>query len=145
MGSYTYDLKANDVVIGGVLIRGYGPDDAVSYERAAPLGEITTGADGEHAFSRNNNDLWFVTLTLMETSQAYRDVASLYQAQQAETPIARLSYVHRDRINGDVCSSNRATFVEGPVPSKGKAVGTRSFRIALPGAELGAVFGGSIA
>lgn len=144
MGSYNYDLKAVDVVIGGVLLRGYGPDDAVSFERAAPIGEVTTGGDGEHAFSRNNNDAMFCTLTLMETSQAYRDVASLMQAQEAQTPIARLSFVMRDRINGDTCSSNRATFVEGPVPSKGKAVGTRTFRLFLPGALVGAVFGGSI-
>ena len=60
----TYDLSAVKLAIGGILLGGYAEDGGIEVEPAAPVGEFSSGADGEAVFSRSNNDAVFVTITV---------------------------------------------------------------------------------
>lgn len=141
----TYDLKAVHLVIGGYLISGYGADGGIEFEFGAPVGEFSVGADGQGTFSRNNDPSMTATITVMETSRAYRDLATLARAQAAATPIPALSFLCRDTVNGDSVSDPNAIFVETPAPSKGKAAGERVFVIVLPNGREDATYGELIA
>lgn len=130
----TYDLKATVLTVDGARIEGFSPDEAIEFEWAEDLGEMTVSADGRPTFSRTNNPVGFLNVTVMETSLAYKVLAAQQQAQALETPIGRRVLFMRDLINGDEISESYATFVGRPTIAKGKAVGTRTFRIALPNA-----------
>lgn len=139
----TYDLKAVDLVIGGVVIDGFGPDDAIEFEWASEIGESTVGADGSPVFSRYNDQRLMCRITLLETTQGYRNLAALMAAQAAQEAIQPLSFLMRDRINGDEVHDRFATFMERPTPSKGRTAGTRTFRLVLPNAGASVLYGAS--
>lgn len=137
----SYDLGRVQLSVGGQRIEGFGPDAAVAYERSAPLGTITTGADGQHTFSRSNNHGMIATITCMETSLGYKKLAALQKVQASQYPISALAYSMYDPGNGDRVVDQYAVFIEAPAPSKGAEVGTREFKIFLPNAGDNALFG----
>lgn len=139
----SYDLKAVDLVIGGVVIEGFAPDDAIEFEWASEIGESTVGADGHPVFSRYNDQRLFCRIHLLETTQGYRNLAALMATQAGQEAVTALSFLMRDRINGDEVSDRFATFLERPVPSKGRTAGTRTFRLVLPNAGATASYGAS--
>lgn len=141
----TYDLKAVYLTIGGYEIGGYGTDGGIEFAMGAPIGEGVIGADGAGTFSRNNDKSMTCTITVMETSKSYRDLATLARNQAAETPIGALAFLCRDTINGDEVSEPYAVFMEHGVPSKAKAAGERVFVIWLPNGAEDAKYGASIA
>lgn len=130
----TYDLNEVFLLVGGRRIGGYGEDGGIEFELAADRGEVAVGADGQVTFSRTNNNLVMCNITVMETSKSYRDLADLYTTQAAEAPIEALDFLCEDEINGDKVQDQYATFVQVPVPSKGRVAGERVFRLALPNA-----------
>lgn len=128
----TYDFTENDVVLGGHRLSGYGEDGGVEYEQASEIGDHVAGADGQVTFSRNNDKRVIATITVMETSRAYQVLAELLRAQQAQTEIEPLTYLHRDNINGDQVQSKYAVFLNRPNPSKERTAGEREFQVLLP-------------
>jgi hypothetical protein len=130
----TYDLRRVILIIGGFEISGYDDDGAIEYENGAPIGEMTSGADGHATFSRNNDGTLTATISVKETSKSYRDLAGLLEAQEAQGEILPLPYMMRDLNNGDEVKAQYATFLERPVSSKGKGAGSRDFKIGLPNA-----------
>jgi len=140
----TYDLQSVYLTLGGYRIGGYGEDGGIEFEYSADIGELKTGADGQSVFSRINNPAMLCTITVMETSLSYKQLANLMQAQAALEQIERLEFSMEDEINGDKVTEQYATFIARPVPSKGKAAGERQFKIALPNAATTAKFGANL-
>lgn len=128
----TYDFKANDISVGGFLLSGYAAEGGVEYEMSSEIGEHVAGADGQVTFSRNNDKRVVATITVMETSRSYQVLAELMQAQQDETSVQPLAYMHRDSINGDTVASAYVVFLNRPTPSKARAAGEREFQLLLP-------------
>ena len=144
MAAKTYNIKAVTAILGSFpLGGGYGEDGGLEFEWDADLFEVTVGADGETAYSRTNNDNVTLTITVMESSRAYKDLATLMQAQlllvDNGAPIAPLNFSMYDPINGDSCASQYAVFLNRPAPSKSGTIGEREFRISLNNAA--ALFG----
>jgi hypothetical protein len=141
----TYDLNAVYLLIGGYQIGGYGADGGIEVEWTSPIGEMTIGADGLGTFSRNNDASASVTITVMETSRSYRDLATLMQAQDAEESISALGFLLRDEVNGDEIAEEYPVFTDRPGVSKTKKAGERVFKLNLPSAALNTKFGSAIA
>jgi hypothetical protein len=149
MSVRTYDLKQNRVLVNGQEISGFGADGALEYENASDLMERTKSADGVNTtFSVLNDEDLFVEITVLETSYAYKvlsdELKAMKQALKDGNPIPKISYYHRDRINGDTISSDSAVFMARPTASKGRTTGERVFRICLPNAAEQALFGDEI-
>lgn len=140
----TYDLKAVYLTIGGYRIGGYGASGGVSMAYGADIATPTVGADGEAAVSRSNDNSMTATITVMETSKSYRDLATLQAAQMAQEAITRLEFSLEDEINGDKFSDQYAVFLNRPDVAKGKGVGERVFKVFLGSAAETAKFGSKI-
>lgn len=140
----TYDLRRVYLLIGGYQIGGYGADGGIELEWAEDIGEGVVGADGLGTFSRSNNKAATVTVTVMETSQSYRDLATLMATQEAETEISGLGFLLKDDINGDKVAEQYPVFLSRPGISKTKKAGERQFKLWLPNAAENTTFGGNI-
>jgi len=132
----TYDLKyGNRILVGGVLIGGYAEDGGIEYEYGSDVFEPLVGADGQATVSMLNDNSMTATLTLMETSPAYRDLMILLTAQinvvKLGLPVPPLPFVHADSRNGDAVFSGFCVFLNKPAPSKSRTVGEREFRLFL--------------
>lgn len=140
-----YNLKANSLVIGGIVISGYGDDGGIEYENNSELMEMAMGADGDPTFSELNDDTLIATITLKESSPSYAALAGLLKTQldarRASGTIVPLAYHHRDPVNGDIVQCFEAVFMARPTPSKGRTAGDREFKIALPHAAADALYG----
>lgn len=141
----TYDLKRVYLSIGGYQIGGYGTDGGIEFAFGSPIGEGSVGADGQGTFSRNNDPSMTCTITVMETSRSYRDLATLARNQAAEAPIGAMPFLMRDELNGDSVSDPYAVFMEHAVPSKGRTAGERVYVLWLPNAREDATYGTAIA
>lgn len=128
----TYDFKKTKLVIGPVVIGGYGDDGGVEYEPVSDIGEMTYGADGEATFSRQNIKGLIATITLKETSNSIAQLDALRRAQQAFSKIPPLNYNHFDPLTGDKVKSTYAVFKNWAAPSKSRNAGDRTFVIELP-------------
>ena len=140
----TYKLSNVYLLLGGYRIGGFGESGGVEFEYGADLGEATVGADGQTTFSYSNDNTMTATITVMETSKSYKDLAALMQAQVAQEVISRLEFLMNDEVNGDKISDKYATFVTRPTPNKAKKAGERVFKILLPNAGETAKFGALI-
>ena len=118
----TYDLGKVNLVIGSFAITGFGDGDAVTIEPVEAAGEVTHGADGEATFSRSNVKTHTVTISLMATSRAYKDLMDLYEVQRLEAPIAELPFLMQDEITGDLVRSRYFVFTDVPSITKSKTV-----------------------
>lgn len=137
----TYDFAYNNVVIGPVIVEGYGDDGGLEYEEVEAEGEMAYGVDGEATFSRYNTDGLIVTITLKETSNSIAELDALRREQRQQRKIQPLPYTHRDEITGDKVASGYAVFLNHATPSKAKQAGEREFRIHLPYATRNTVEG----
>ena len=128
----TYDFAKNKVVIGPVVIGGYGDDGGIEYEPTSDIGEPTYGADGEATFSRSNNRGTIATITLKETSNTLALLDALRKAQQLQRKITPLNFNHFDSLTGDKVKSTYCVFLNWAAPSKARNAGERQFRVWLP-------------
>lgn len=118
----TYDLGKVNLVIGSFSITGFGDGDAVTIEPIEAVGEVTHGADGHATFSRSNVRTHTVTISLMATSKAYKNLMSLYEVQRLEAPIEELAFLMEDEITGDLVRSRYFVFTDVPGITKAKTV-----------------------
>ena len=136
MSAKIYDINSVLLIIGGVSISGgYAEDGGIEMEWNDVLLEPTVGADGESAYSRKGNNNAKITITLMETSTAYRNLAALMEAQlqliRLFSPVVPLNYQMRDPRSGDSVGANYVMFLERPQVNKGGVVGERVFVLDL--------------
>lgn len=128
----TYDLAQVFLTLNGIRIAGFGEEGAVEFESVADIGEHIVSADGQVVFSRNNDKRVIATITVLETSRSARDLDEMRRAQEAAPSIVPLVFYMQDTISGDEISEQYATFLNRPMPSKGKGAGEREFRLVLP-------------
>ena len=138
----TYDLSAVVCTVGAVVVGGYGEDGGLEFEQGAPIFEATVGATGLTTLSKNNNTDMIVTISVMETSAAYALLGAQMKIQE-NTPfvIIPLPFFMRDNITGDQIAAATSIFLERPNMSKGRVAGERQFKLYLPGAAIGALYG----
>lgn len=141
----TYDLASIFILLGGRRLGGFGEEGVIEFEFGSDIGEPTKSADGDVTFSRSNDHSMIATITLMETSKSYRDLAEMMHTQQAQEVIESLAFLMSDEINGDKITDNYATFLTRPAPNKGKKVGERQFKLLLPNGAKDAKYGADIA
>lgn len=139
----TYDLKYVTLIVGGMLISGYGEEGGIEFEYSQDIGEVTASADGSPTFSRFNNGIVLCTITVRESSDSYRDLGMLLNAQQLQMEIQPLPFLMNDLINGDNIADQYAVFVQRPGLNKAQEVGDRSFVLALPTAAHTILYGPS--
>lgn len=136
-----YDLGQVVCVVGVAPIGGYGEEGGLEFEANSDLFEAAVGATGLPTFSKLNDDLWFVDITVMETSNAYLILGALLKAQQLAPIYVPLPFLMTDPNTGDSVSSATAVFMAVPAMNKARVAGERVFRLGLPGAGQTAVFG----
>jgi len=141
----TYDLLSVFLIVNGERITGFAEDDAISFENGADIVEHAAGADGQVTVSRSNDKRLIATITLAETSLAYKQLGAQLQAQEAEASIQRREFLLIDNISGDRVSDEFATFISRPVLDKGRTFGTREFQILLPNGAENMKYGTNIA
>lgn len=139
-----YDFTANDLIIGGLEVTGFGEDGSIEYDFQGDIYEHASGADGHVAISRQNDYRMVVTVTVMENSQGNRYLAELVAQQTRVAQLAPppMPYLHRDRISGDEIKSPNAVFLTWPSPNKARSAGTREYTILLPHGAINLAFGG---
>jgi len=140
----TYNLTKCIFTLDEVRITGFGVDSVAEYERPSDIIEDDVSADGQVVASVTNDNRMYVTITLMETSLAYRQLATKFQIQNALTTIVPMKFLMHDLVNGDRIVEQYAMFKKMPVPSKGKKAGERQFQLLLPNAGENAILGGLI-
>ena len=138
----TYDLSAVACTIGPVIVGGYAEDGGIEIEWAGTIGEVTHGATGLTTFSRNNNTDAIVTITVQETSAAYAAMGAQMKLQE-NTPFVIIPqpFILVDSITGDKLSTATSIYLERPQMNKGRVAGERQFKLLLPGAAIGAIYG----
>ena len=139
MPSKTYNLRAVQLIVGGIPITGFGADDAISFEFDADLSEMAMGLDGEHVNRKINNDLVRCTISLLPTSAANAQLLALHrtveQALDAGVEASAIGFLMKDPLNGDVVADDVAYFQSMPTPNKGSDVSTSEWVMALPNAR----------
>jgi hypothetical protein len=120
------------LIIGPVVVGGYGADGGVEYEFASDIYEDESGADGQVSVSQLHDYRMYANITLMETSSSYRDLFNLLTAQRAQLRKINLPFVHTDLLNGDSVKVGTCIFMGWPTPSKSRTAGERVFRVLLP-------------
>jgi len=132
----TYNLKNVSLIVGIYAISGYGEDGAIDIEWGADLGDSVVGLDGEVVFSPSNDPRAIMTVKVIQTSRAYRDLGSLVVAQKAAMesglPLPGVVVTMIDPRTGDEIHAAQGVFLAQPAPSMGKTAGTREFKILLP-------------
>jgi hypothetical protein len=81
-GVKTFDPKQVSVVVGGNIISGWGPDEAISAERNKDAWTLKVGVDGEAARSKSNDKSGRIKLTLLQTSQSNNALSALAAADE---------------------------------------------------------------
>jgi hypothetical protein len=139
----TYDLNQVQLMIGGVVLGGYGADGGIEIAPTSDLYEVTTGADGLTVASRLNDNDAVATLTLSERSTGYAALMALVKVQQlAATPVlVPLPFLLLDPINGDQVSAAQTIFLSLPTISKSRTAGDRVLTMHLPNGMSNAIFG----
>jgi hypothetical protein len=142
----TYNLKdGNVLIVGGVVIGGYGKEGGLKYSYGSDRVEDVVGADGQVTVSVLNDQRMYAEITLMENSPASKELMALLRIQglQASLPtgILPLAYFHSDLVNGDLVADAYAVFMNLPEPSKSRTVGEVTYKILLPAAAKTAVIG----
>jgi len=140
----TYDLASVFLLIGGYQIGGFGEDGAVSFEYGKPVASAKVGGDGQAVVSRNNDYSMTATITVMESSKSYKDLFTLYSAQQEEEAFERLEFRMEDEINGDKVADQYCAFLELPAPNKARSASEREFKVFLPNARKTLKLGNNI-
>lgn len=120
------------LVIGNVIVGGYGADGGVEYEFASDIYEDESGADGQVSVSQLHDYRMYANVTLKETSSSYRQLFNLLTAQRALLRKTAMPYTHKDLLNGDSVTVGTCIFMGWPTPSKARTAGDRTFRILLP-------------
>lgn len=138
----TYDLSAVICTVGLVVVGGYAEDGGLEFEQSADVFDVSVGATGLTTASKINNTDMIVTITVMESSAAYLGLGAALKLQE-NTPfvVVPIPFFMRDNINGDQIATATAFFLTRPNMSKGRLAGERQFKLHLPGAAIGALYG----
>lgn len=125
-------------------LSGYGSGGALDFEVVEDPYEATVGLDGAVAFSENLNEIVVVTITVLETTKAYRKLGRMAQAQREAAGLAGAPFFMADPNNGDEVSDDKAVFTSIPGPSKSGTAEDREFALTLPHARPEILYGSAV-
>ncbi|MEN0065936.1 MAG: hypothetical protein AAGA48_27595 [Myxococcota bacterium] len=139
MGAALYDLKSITLTLGGFQIEGFAENEAIRFEWADDAARVTHTADGAMVVSRSTIDTLFVTLSVMNTSDSYRELAAqVYEQHGFGLPrelrpnqIGPNPFQMIDGPIGDFCNSRHAVYLNRPNLDKSSNAGMTQFRLAL--------------
>ena len=126
-----YNLKAVQLIIGGVPITGGFTDDAITLEPDGDDVSKVDGADGNTVWNLTNINTYTLTISVSETSAA---AALLDGVRTAALALARVPGVPAilpgtlvDILSGESASWASAMPLRPPSRSKGAEAGSRVF------------------
>jgi hypothetical protein len=128
-----YDSNEFSVSLGSVTINS-GRGAAVFFSLEPLAEDFTTqrGADGEVTRSRSNNRGAIVKLTVMQTSQAHRDLHALRALDLAAPNGAGVvAFQARDRLNGLRFEAEKAWIRKAPNEGFGREAAEREWELEL--------------
>lgn len=136
MAAKLYDLGLCVCTVGGVLVSGYGEEDAVSFAWSGDLVETHETVDGPLVYVRAVRRTLVATITLMQTSGAVARLRSQFDFQHGpviglrQPVILPLPFYFYAADNGDFVSGG-AVFLGRPDTSRGRTVGELQWRLSL--------------
>lgn len=142
----THSLAACILIIGPTRITEFGESDAIRFSRNADSVTPSVSADGKVTYNASNDQSWMVSITLKQTSFAYRILASLVQAQELSMrtvgviPPVPISF--SNPATGDLFTGVGPVFLNMPEMLANKDAGEVTFRLSVATAQ--AIFGAII-
>jgi hypothetical protein len=138
----SYSLKAVIATLGGITLGGYHDDDAISYEPQSAWADSVVGADGVSIAFPTNDRRVRATITLQQTSPAFKRLFALWLADdaiiQAGGSMPTHAFLMINAATGEK-SSGPANFIDRPMPNASKGPTARVFVIEIPNPDqLGA-------
>ena len=130
--SKSYSATALHVVLNGVPITGFGPDDLVSIEFDGEIASAQQGADGEVTISRHPIPFAKGKITLQEASTSNAVIEALLFGQRLVESRSVLPFLMLDPSTGESVASAELAFSKLPTIGKGKTSGTREWEFILP-------------
>lgn len=133
MTVHNYDSNEFSITLGSVTINsGRGNATFFSLEPLAEDFTTQRGADGETTRSRSNNRGAIVKLTVMQTSQAHRDLHALRALDLAAPNGAGVvAFQARDRLNGLRFEAEKAWVRKAPNEGFGREAAEREWEVEL--------------
>lgn len=134
--SKDYNFQGVAASIDGIPIEGFAEgDDVISAVFNSDISDEVTGADGESASSKLNDDSALITFNLLQTSKS-NDLLNGYA-------VARTNFTLfiRDGNGATILIAKTANIKKRPDIGFGSTVGTREWVIAT--GKLEAIIGGS--
>jgi Protein of unknown function (DUF3277) len=122
----TYDLKQVNVIFNGRIISGAAETDFVTVEMNEDAWTHHTGADGEEARSRTNNNSGKVTVKLSQYAEDNRTLSEFHEADKASgAGIGSLLVV--DKSGFSIHATDEAYIAKAPTAGYGKTPGDREW------------------
>jgi len=130
-----YSLADVRLVIGGYDISGGSESDFVSVERKE-VGTYVVDASGGAVFNQNTDYSAEVTISVMPTSPAYKDLGAILRAQYAATggALPALDFSLFDPNTGTRLADRQCAVLEAPGIAFGKEVAAVEWKLLLPNA-----------
>ena len=129
----TYSFEATKLNVGGLDITGYGESMGIALAWETDALVPSTGIDGEVTYSLISNKNALMTVTVMNTSKGYRDLAALQRAQETQVKagisLNIMTVMYVDPFIGDTITSAKGRLLNRPNLSKGAVAGEVEFRI----------------
>lgn len=144
-----FSLADVQLTIGGYTISGGSESDFVSIERKE-VGTYVTDASGMSTFNQNTDYSAEVTISVMPTSPAYRDLAAILTAQYDATisgaALPAVDFNLYDPLTGTYVRDRQCAVLEAPGVAFGKEVASVDWKLLLPNAfrPLNHAYGPSI-
>lgn len=142
----SYNIKAIQLSIGGLVIEGFGDSDAISFAPGADIHTKFTSADGQVMVSAENDPSIDVTITVNQKSSAQAILLAIWRAQdtaeRAGLQIPATPFFFKDPSSGDQYSDQNAVVMALPESSFGKEIQTREWKILLPNGRDRMILGG---
>lgn len=127
------NLDAVFVMVGSVIVSGFGQGDAITLQDVQPDLELVEGDSGLAIFVANNSKAKILTISLMQNSPSYKELHQLLQVQRATIKtgvLPRLPVEVFDPGNGDTVSGE-AAFISGTAFDKQKSPVNKVFTLGL--------------
>jgi len=138
MSVATYDPKQIALVLGGVLVTGYGENSIVSHARNSDSFTKRIGADGKVTRTRSADRSGRITITLQQSSTTNLVLSALLKADELGEG-GTVPYLMKDNNGTTVFSSGTAWITRLPDDERANEAGDIEWTIDV--SEMEAVIG----
>ena len=129
--SHAYSFSQVSIFLGGRDIVGF-TEDGITITPMTDFAESVVGADGAVVIATSQDNRHEVLMNMMEGSSGYKDIGELFELQNIQNPIQKLSFIMDDYISGDKISTDEAFILGRPALTKAKGVTARIWKLILP-------------